>query len=436
MKTVSPKVRCRVRTSSSKSPAPIGSRPEVGSSRKTSSGSSANARASATRLIMPPDSSDGKRSATSGRNPTMPSLATVISSSNRCETLRYSRTGNWMFCRTVSEENSAPCWNRMPQRRSTPRRARASAASRSMPNTSMLPLVLGTSPMMVRVSTDLPAPDGPTKPRISPRLTSRSRPSSTLVEPNCTEISRTRMMASAISGAMSHSDRGEKDRKYAVHDDDEEDALHHRSGGVLSERFGAALHREPFDAGDNADHRRHHRRLDDADGEMIDRDGVAQPQQEGLGIDAAVKPRHQAAAIQRCDGAEEGEDWQRDDQRQHPRQDQDLDRIEAHGAQGVDLLAHFHRTELGGVGAAGSARHHDRHQQHADFAQHQHAQHVDDEDIGAELAEVENALLGNDAADQEGDQSDDRHRAPAHLFEMMHGRGQPEARRVDNHPSG
>ena len=38
-----------------------GVRPEVGSSRKTSSGSSPSARASATRLIMPPDSSDGKR---------------------------------------------------------------------------------------------------------------------------------------------------------------------------------------------------------------------------------------------------------------------------------------------------------------------------------------------------------------------------------------
>src|SRR4030095_2343832 len=50
-----------------KSPAPIGSSPEVGSSRNTSSGSSASARASATRLIMPPDSSDGKRSATSRR---------------------------------------------------------------------------------------------------------------------------------------------------------------------------------------------------------------------------------------------------------------------------------------------------------------------------------------------------------------------------------
>ena len=32
-------------------------------------------------------------------------------------------------------------------------------------------------------------------------------------------------------------------------------------------------------------------------------------------------------------------------------------------------------------------------QQHADFAQHQHADHVDDEDVGAELAEMENALL-------------------------------------------
>src|SRR5580693_235467 len=434
MKTVRPKVRCRVRTNSSKSPAPIGSRPEVGSSRNTSSGSSANARARATRLIMPPESSEGKRSATSGRSPTMPSLAIVISSSNRCETLRYSRTGNWIFCRTVSDENSAPCWNRIPQRRSTPRRAAASAASRSTPNTSMRPLTLGTNPMMVRVSTDLPAPEGPTKPRISPRFTSRSSPSSTLVAPNRTEISRTRMMASAGSGAMSHSDRGEEDREHAVHDDDEEDTLHHRSGGVLAERFGAALHREPLDAGDDTDHRRHHRRLDDADGEMIDRDGVAQPQQERLGIDPAVKPRHQPAAIQRGDGAEKGQNRQRDDQRQHPGQDQHLDRIESHGAQGVDLLAHFHRTELGGVGAAGAARHHDRHQQHADFAQHQHAQHVDHEDIGAESAEMKDALLGDDAADQEGDQHHDRHRAPADLLEMMHGRGQAKTARMKEHP--
>ena len=123
-------------------------------------------------------------------------------------------------------------------------------------------------------------------------------------------------------------------------------------------------------------------------------------------------------------------------QRQHARQDQHLDRIEAHGAQRVDLLAHLHRAEFGGVGAARAARHHDRHQQHADLAQHQHAQHVDHEDVGAELAEMEDALLRDDAADQEGDQHDDRHRAPAHLLEMMDGRGQAEAAGVDQDAAG
>ena len=158
---------------------------------------------------------------------------------------------------------------------------------------------------------------------------------------------------------------------------------------------------------------RHHRRLDHADDEMVDRDRVAQAQQESFRLDAAIEPRHQPAAIQRRHRAEEGQDRQRHHQRQHARQDQHLDRIETHGAQRVDLLAHLHRAEFGGVGAAGAARHHDRHQQHADLAQHQHAEHVDDEDVGAELAEMKDALLRDDAADQEGDQHDDRHRAPA-----------------------
>ncbi len=91
----------------------------------------------------------------------------------------------------------------------------------------------------------------------------------------------------------------------------------------------------------------------------------------------------------------------RDDQRDDARQHQHLDRVEAHGAQRVDLLAHFHRAELGRVGAAGAAGDHDADDEHADFAQHQDADHVDDIDFGAESAEMENALLRDDGADQE-----------------------------------
>ncbi len=169
MKTVSPKVRCKVAISVSNSPAPIGSRPEVGSSRNTISGSSASARASATRLVMPPDSSAGNFSKTLASSPTMFSLATTSSSSSCCDSLRYSRIGNCRFSRTVSEENSAPCWNSTPQRRSIACRSASLAAARSTPNTLMVPARFGSRPMMVRISTDLPAPEPPTKPRISPR---------------------------------------------------------------------------------------------------------------------------------------------------------------------------------------------------------------------------------------------------------------------------
>ena len=169
MKTVRPKVRCSVAIKVSKSPAPIGSRPEVGSSRNTISGSSASARARATRLVMPPDSSDGNLLQTEASSPTISSLAIASSSSRPCDRSRYSRTGNCRFSITVSEENSAPCWNSTPQRRSTARRSASLAASISTPNTLMVPSRLGIRPMMVRISTDLPAPEPPTKPRISPR---------------------------------------------------------------------------------------------------------------------------------------------------------------------------------------------------------------------------------------------------------------------------
>lgn len=205
---------------------------------------------------------------------------------------------------------------------------------------------------------------------------------------------------------------------------------------MLAERFSAALHRQSLDAGDDTDHGGHDRRLDDADDEMIDRDGVAQPQQERFGIDAAIEPGHEATAIKCGHGAEERQDRQRQHQCQHPRQDQHLDRIEAHGAQRIDLLAHLHRAELGGICRARTARHHDRDQQHADLAQHQHAEHVDDENIGTELTEMENALLRDDAADQKRDQHHDRHRAPAHLFQVMDSGGQAEAAGMDDDVAG
>jgi hypothetical protein len=104
--------------------------------------------------------------------------------------------------------------------------------------------------------------------------------------------------------------------------------------------------------------------------------------------------------------------------------------IEAHGAQRVDLLAHFHRADFGGVGAAGASGHHHANDQHADLAQHQHRDHVDDIHVGTEGAETENALLRQNGADHESREHDDRHRAPADLFQMMHDRREAQPPRM------
>ena len=56
---------------------------------------------------------------------------------------------------------------------------------------------------MVRSSTDLPAPDAPTKPRISPRLTSRTSLSSTILSPKATVTSRTDSTISVPSCRLS-----------------------------------------------------------------------------------------------------------------------------------------------------------------------------------------------------------------------------------------
>ena len=40
--------------------------------------------------------------------------SSVSAASAAGEASKYSRIGNWMFCATVSELNSAPCWNVTP----------------------------------------------------------------------------------------------------------------------------------------------------------------------------------------------------------------------------------------------------------------------------------------------------------------------------------
>src|SRR5262249_60922961 len=172
-------------------------------------------------------------------------------------------------------------------------------------------------------------------------------------------------------------------------------------------------------AGSDTDGQHNERRFGHPDLEMIDRK-VAQLGHEYVRIDPAVEPAPHAAAIECRHYSQKREDRQPDDQRDDPRQNQNVDRVAPHGLQGIDLFAHFHGAKLGRIGRPGAARDHDRHDQHADLAHYQNAEHIDHVEVGAEAAKPEDALLRDDRADQECDQQDDRNGAPAYPVDVVH----------------
>ena len=90
---------------------------------------------------------------------------------------------------------------------------------------------------------------------------------------------------------------------------------------------------------------------------------------ERPGLDAEEELAGVSRAEQRERVGEERREKQRRDDRDEARHDEERDGIDGEDAQGVDLLGHRHRAELGGVVGADAARDHERREQRRDLAQ-------------------------------------------------------------------
>ena len=110
---VRPRLAFSVRISSSSSTELTGSRPADGSSRKSSGGSSAIARAMAARFFMPPEISAGRWFSKPSR-PTRRSLARTMASIASASRSVHFSSGSATFSPTVIEPKSAPDWNSTP----------------------------------------------------------------------------------------------------------------------------------------------------------------------------------------------------------------------------------------------------------------------------------------------------------------------------------
>ncbi len=164
-------------------------------------------------------------------------------------------------------------------------------------------------------------------------------------------------------------------------------------------------------------------------------DRTLQPRHEAFGADAAIAPGDEHPAEKRRDIGDEGQERQSEHQSDEARHDQHIDRIEAHHAQRIDLLAHFHRAQFGRDRRAGAAGDHDRGEKHAQFAQRQNADEIDRISRRAEAFQQIDAALGDDAADEKIDERDDRHAAEGEGFEVKDDGSAAKPRRRNNAPA-
>src|SRR5262245_25327491 len=200
----------------------MGSSPVVGSSKNTISGSVTRARAMATRLRMPPETSAGYFGPTPAR-PTWASARSTRVTSPSPRTRVFSRSGKAMFSAHVMESNRAPPWKTTPYRRRTSSRARLPSVVMSTPSTSTRPPSGRRSPRRCLRSTDLPPPLRPMTMVTEPSGTSRSTPLRTRWVPKA--LVRASILIIGV---------GRRSRQHRAHevvpDEDEDGGEHHRLG--------------------------------------------------------------------------------------------------------------------------------------------------------------------------------------------------------------
>jgi len=186
---VSPKASLRRRISRTMTPMEIGSRPTKGSSYSTTMGSSTIARASATRLAMPPESSSGI-SRQAPRSPTSSSFIKTTSRTSASGRSVCSRSGKATFSKTDRSVSKAPLWNSMPMRRRKAYSALRPRSGTETPSTRTLPAAGRNCPPISRSRVVLPVPLGPITAVILPRGMARSMSSKITRRPRLNVRSR------------------------------------------------------------------------------------------------------------------------------------------------------------------------------------------------------------------------------------------------------
>ena len=115
-------------------------------------------------------------------------------------------------------------------------------------------------------------------------------------------------------------------------------------------------------------------------------------------------------------GDEEGD---RDDHGEESRGDEEVDRMHGHGAQGIDLLGDFHRTDLRCHGRANTTCEHEAGDGRAEFTEHADADERTSQGFGIEELELKKRLRGQHGTGEGAGDDDDGLRAVTDFCDLI-----------------
>src|SRR5262245_12977583 len=329
----------------------MGSRPVVGSSKNTISGSVTRARAMATRLRMPPDTSAGYFGPTPA-SPTWASARSTRVTSPSPRTRVFSRRGNAMFSAHVMESKRAPPWKTTPYRRRTSSRAWLPSVVMSTPSTSTRPPSGRRSPRRCLRSTDLPPPLRPMTMVMEPSGTSRFTPLST----GCSPKALVRASILIIGG-------GGRSRQHRAHEviphEDEDGREHHGLGGGPGHPLGPVADIEPLVGAHPRDQHAERHRLPEACHDVVEGDEVLHFAEVGPFREAQQLHPDEIAAEDSDDVEDRGEEREGHQTRQESGDHQVAHWTQGHDGERVDLLRDTHDAQLGRQRGAGPPRDHE-----------------------------------------------------------------------------
>src|SRR5216117_2209841 len=373
----------------------IGSRPVVGSSKKTIWGSVMSARAIATRLRMPPETSAGylapMPSSPTWASPASTRFATSVP--GRCS---FSRSGNATLSAHVIESNSATPW------------------------TSTRPPSGRRRPIRCLRRTVLPPPLRPMMTVIEPVATSRSTSCSTCCPSNHLTSRSTLITDSPRLRLRLALPRSREHRAHeVVPDQDEHGGQDDRVGGGLGHALGAVAHVEALVGADPRD--------DHAEG-----DRLPEPRHDVTHVDkrlhlaeigALGEPEELHADEVASENAERVEDsghrWEGHEAGQEGRRDDVADGVQRHHRERVDLLRDAHDADLSRQRRAGASGHHERRQDRTELPDERERDGGAEERLGAEAHEREVHLQSEHHPGEPARQQDDQQRAKADVVDPV-----------------